>query len=158
MNKLRILFVTDVHGSEKCFMKFVNAGKFYEANVLVLGGDITGKLMIPIIERNGTFVCELMKSEQTAKSKDELAALEKKIRDMGYYPYHTTPSELADLRGNPQKLDEIFTQLMCESVRRWMSIAEERLRKWDTVLCFTWKRRPIRDRPNNFQLKLRGKP
>ena len=127
MSKLRVFFVTDVHGSEKCFIKFVNAGKFYNANVLILGGDITGKLVIPIVERNGKYVCELMNSQQTATSKKELAALEKKIRDMGYYPYQTTSSEIEGLRSNPEKLDEVFTHQMCESVQRWMKIAEERL-------------------------------
>mgnify|MGYP003343239674 CR=1 FL=1 len=43
MTKLRIFFATDVHGSEKCFLKFVNAGKFYKADAVILGGDITGK-------------------------------------------------------------------------------------------------------------------
>ncbi len=128
MSKLRLLFVTDVHGSERCFLKFVNAGKFYKANVLILGGDITGKLVIPIIEREGTYVCELMSSQQVARSKEELARLEKTIRDMGYYPYHTTSRELEVLRTDPEKLDRLFTRVMCESVERWMAVAEERLR------------------------------
>jgi len=52
----RLFYATDIHGSERTFRKFINAGKFYEANVLVMGGDITGKLLIPIIrEGNGHF-------------------------------------------------------------------------------------------------------
>ena len=50
----RLFFATDLHGSERTYRKFINAGKFYQANVLVMGGDITGKLLIPIIkEKNG---------------------------------------------------------------------------------------------------------
>jgi len=128
MSKLRILFVTDVHGSERCFIKFVNAGKFYNANALILGGDITGKLVVPIVEKEGTYVCELMSSQQVARSKEELAKLEKLIRDLGYYPYHTSSSEVETLRASPEKLDQLFSKLMCESVEKWMSIAEERLR------------------------------
>lgn len=128
MNKLRILFVTDVHGSEKCFLKFVNAGKFYKANALILGGDITGKLVVPIVEKDGVYVCELMGSQQSAKSKEELAKLEKLIRDLGYYPYHSSSSEVESLRSNPEKLDQLFSRLMCESVQNWIHTAEERLR------------------------------
>lgn len=128
MSKLRILFVTDVHGSDKCFLKFVNAGKFYNANALILGGDITGKLVVPIVEKDGMYVCELMGSQQSAKSKEELAKLEKLIRDLGYYPYHTSPSEVESLRSSPEKLDQLFSRLMCESVQKWIHIAEERLR------------------------------
>ena len=46
----RLFFATDLHGSERTFRKFINAGKFYEANVIVMGGDIEGKLLIPIIK------------------------------------------------------------------------------------------------------------
>jgi hypothetical protein len=31
---LRIFFVSDIHGSVKCFRKLVNAGKFYGADLL----------------------------------------------------------------------------------------------------------------------------
>jgi Icc-related predicted phosphoesterase len=36
----RLFFATDLHASERTFRKFINAGKFYDANVLVMGGDI----------------------------------------------------------------------------------------------------------------------
>ncbi|MGB5845494.1 MAG: hypothetical protein WBG94_13680, partial [Anaerolineales bacterium] len=52
----RLYFATDVHGSERTYRKFINAGKFYEADVLVMGGDITGKMLIPIIDQgNGNY-------------------------------------------------------------------------------------------------------
>lgn len=128
MANLRIFFTTDIHGSERCFLKFVNAGRFYKANVLILGGDMTGKLIIPIVERNGTYLCELMNSQMTAGSKQELQNLEKRIRDSGYYPYLTTRGELDELRAAPEKQDRLFSQLMCESVKNWITIAEERIR------------------------------
>ncbi len=37
---LRLFFATDIHGSDICWKKFLNAGKFYQANVLVLGDHI----------------------------------------------------------------------------------------------------------------------
>ena len=46
---MKIFFATDVHGSEICWKKFINAGKFYETEVLILGGDMTGKAIVPII-------------------------------------------------------------------------------------------------------------
>ena len=36
----RVFFTTDLHGSTVVFKKFINAGKFYEAQVLILGGDM----------------------------------------------------------------------------------------------------------------------
>ena len=35
----RLFFATDLHGSERTYRKFVNAGKFYDMNVLVSGND-----------------------------------------------------------------------------------------------------------------------
>ena len=46
----KLFFVTDVHGSETTFRKFVNAGTFYGVDLLVLGGDIAGKIVVPILD------------------------------------------------------------------------------------------------------------
>ena len=36
---MRIYFATDIHGSEVCWRKFLNAARFYQADKLILGGD-----------------------------------------------------------------------------------------------------------------------
>jgi len=50
---LRVFFATDVHGSERCFRKFLAAAKVYEADVLLLGGDVAGKGLVPVYADNG---------------------------------------------------------------------------------------------------------
>jgi hypothetical protein len=116
-------------------MKFVNAGKFYDANVMILGGDITGKLLVPIVEKDGRYFCELMKSQEEANSKEQLSALEKRIRNMGYYTYVTTSTEIEQLRNDREAVDKLLTKLMCECVEKWIRIAEERLRETG-IKCF----------------------
>ena len=49
----RIFFATDVHASEIVFRKFIGAAKFYEADTLVMGGDITGKTVVPMVQDAG---------------------------------------------------------------------------------------------------------
>ncbi len=57
----RLFFASDFQVSERIFRKFVNAGKHYEADVLVMGGDVVGKLASPVIrERNDCFRAHLM--------------------------------------------------------------------------------------------------
>jgi uncharacterized protein len=57
---MKLYFVTDLHGSEICWKKFLNAGRFYQADVVILGGDITGKAMVPIVQRaDGTWIASL---------------------------------------------------------------------------------------------------
>lgn len=47
----KIYFATDIHGSEVCLRKFLNAAKFYDCDTMIMGGDITGKMIVPIVER-----------------------------------------------------------------------------------------------------------
>jgi Icc-related predicted phosphoesterase len=124
----RIFFTTDVHGSEVCFRKFLNAGKFYKADVLILGGDITGKMMIPLIKQDGIFNARLMGSDEIACTEEELQALEARVRNSGYYPFQTTPDEVDQLRQDKNKADEVLHRLMRQVIVSWLQLAEERLK------------------------------
>jgi Icc-related predicted phosphoesterase len=116
-------------------MKFLNAAKFYEASVLILGGDITGKMITPIVlQSDGSYKTTFLGSDVVVE-KEQLPDLEKKIRYNGFYPYRTEPNELDKLSNDPKRQDELFSDLMVQTVLRWIKIAEERLR--DTgVKCY----------------------
>jgi len=126
---LRIFFASDVHGSEVCFRKFINAGKAYKANVLILGGDITGKMIIPVLRQEPvTYTADFSSRTWTIRNKEELENFMKMVRNSGYYPYLTSELELAELSADRNKVNRLFSELMLETVRRWVKIAEERLR------------------------------
>src|SRR5438046_2071217 len=55
----KIFFATDLHGSETCWRKFINAAKFYDCDTLICGGDMTGKAIVPIVQENGRFTYTL---------------------------------------------------------------------------------------------------
>ncbi len=136
MSKTRLFFITDIHGSEICFRKFLNAGKFYNAKVLILGGDVTGKLIVPIIEQpDGTYRCIHLGREIILKGKDEAARIEKDLRDSGFYPYYAHPEEVEELSAKPELVKSLFTKIMVQGVRRWMELAEERL-KDSGIQCY----------------------
>src|SRR5579863_3030048 len=107
-----IFFATDIHGSERCFMKFVNAAKFYQANVLILGGDITGKALVPIVRRNGNYYASFLGQDATLATEKELEDFEKQVRHAGAYPHRTTPDEMAALEADRSLVDALFTRLM----------------------------------------------
>jgi Icc-related predicted phosphoesterase len=124
-----VFFSADVHGSEKAFMKFLNAGKFYKVDNLILGGDLTGKMIVTVVEHgSGTYKAHFLGSEVVATNENELMELEKNIRYTGYYPYRTDPAGKEALDSDPSKLNALFSQLMNQSVARWIKIAEERLK------------------------------
>ncbi len=134
----KVFFATDLHGSEKCFLKFVNAAKFYKANTLIMGGDITGKMIIPIIrEPNGKYHATLMESKRTAGSNEELQQLQRTIRFAGYYPYLTNPREMEELQADDSKVQAIFKETMLNTVKEWVQLAEERLEESGVSIYIT---------------------
>ncbi len=61
---MKLFFATDVHGSEICWKKFIAGAKFYEVDTLILGGDMTGKAVIPIIDQgNNKWKVTLLEQE-----------------------------------------------------------------------------------------------
>jgi Icc-related predicted phosphoesterase len=135
---IRIFFATDIHGSERCWMKFVNAGKFYNANILILGGDLTAKGFVTLIEQpNGKFETVFRGKELTLQSEEELERVEKMIRAAGFYTYRTTPQEIEELSRSDAKREEVTLRLAMESLERWIQIADERLEGTNIKLYLT---------------------
>lgn len=125
----RIFYVTDLHGSEKCFMKLLKAGEVYDANVIIVGGDITGKMIVPIIkQKDGTWIVNYLGVDRILKKEEEVKKIEQSIRDGGNYPYLTDEKEMEELRADQKKVDELFSKLMIERVQKWLEIAEKRLK------------------------------
>ena len=122
----RIFFATDLHGSETCWRKFLNAAKFYDCNILICGGDMTGKAIIPIVEENGHFTYTLGGDPQ-AVAAAQVGDVESQIRRKGYYPLRVSPQRLEELDQNADVRADVFRQVMLEGVRRWMDLADEKL-------------------------------
>jgi Icc-related predicted phosphoesterase len=123
-----LFFATDVHGSDICWKKFVSAGKFYEADILILGGDMTGKAIVPIIHQGGeTYKAILLEQEFMLHGEDEVKDMAQKVKSRGYYPYRTTPDEVAELDANPERVDELFVQEVFKTAEEWLAYADEKL-------------------------------
>jgi Icc-related predicted phosphoesterase len=122
----RIFFATDLHGSEMCWRKFLNAAKFYEADVLICGGDMTGKAIVPIVEEDGHFTLTMAGQAQTV-SGAEVGDAEAQIRRKGYYPLRVTPERLAELDKDEDTRKHTFQQVMLDGVARWMDMAKDKL-------------------------------
>jgi len=129
----RIFFATDVHGSERAFRKFVSAGPFYKAGIVILGGDITGKMIIPIVaETQSEWTTTFLGERLTMRNETEVQAAEKKIRAIGYYTYRAARKEAEEIQTDQERVDALFSRLISESVDSWIKLAEERLRSSGT--------------------------
>jgi uncharacterized protein len=131
---MRIFFATDIHGSEVCWRKFLNAGAFHKADVLIMGGDMTGKAMVPIVRRANDWRLTLQDQEHVLATEDEVKAMEKRISDRGYYPIRLTPDEVAAWDADPALVDTRFKAEMVAGVERWMALADQRL-KGTSIQC-----------------------
>lgn len=124
---MRLFVAADIHGSEVCFRKFVNAARFYGANVLVLGGDLTGKALVPLVhEGGGRYRLTFMGRMRVVESED-LQEIEHLIRFNGYYPYRCEPEEADLLVGSGDAVREAFAVTMREQLGEWVRLADERL-------------------------------
>jgi len=127
--QIKIFFVTDIHGSSLCYRKYLNALKVYNVDVGILLGDLTGKMLIPLIDKvgGGGWETTLMGHYTEANTQEELDKLKKTIEMMGYYWAHLTHDEFQAYKADAQKLDELFKQLMLKRLKEWIELADERL-------------------------------
>jgi uncharacterized protein len=122
-----IFFATDLHGSETCFRKFVAAAGFYGADLLVLGGDLTGKLVVPLVSQPDGRYEAWVHGRRRLLDSDGAADLERQARVAGSYTRRMTPEEHQYLEANPAAVEELFAELMTDTLRRWLRHANERL-------------------------------
>jgi len=125
----KIFFCTDIHGSTRCWRKLVSAGDFYKVDTVVLGGDLTGKAVIPIVrQHDGTFTSSFLGRKWVLKDEKELEEQKRLIVDAGMYVFEGTPEDLEGLKNRRDKVDEIFREKVAERIRDWLRIAEVNLK------------------------------
>jgi uncharacterized protein len=128
MGRFTLYFATDIHGSERCFRKFLNAGKAYGAHAVILGGDVTGKALVPVVEQpGGSWQASVFGKTEVAEDTAELASVEDHIRALGFYPYRTSPEEHARMADDKAYLSDVFNGVMRASTERWVDMADSRL-------------------------------
>jgi Icc-related predicted phosphoesterase len=124
---MKMFFATDIHGSEICWKKFLNAAAFYKADLVVLGGDVTGKIMVPIVAYPGYWEVTVRGERRRLDSREELLKVEQQLRDRGSYPAIVTREELDQL-STQDAIDQRFNDEMTHSLDRWLDMADTKLR------------------------------
>ncbi len=125
-----LFHVADIHGSDVCFRKWLNAGRFYGADVLVIGGDLTGKILLPIYPAPGaaggwlTTWKERPQRLETRREVDELIAA---ARNEGTYAFVSDPDEVAEISSSLELERATFTRLKLAALEGWIRLADERL-------------------------------
>jgi len=125
---MKLYFATDVHGSEICWKKFISAAKFYEVDVLILGGDMTGKAIVPIIAQGGDkYKVTLLEQESILEDQEAVDKMVATIQNRGYYPFVTNPDEVNEIANTPGRSDALFLDMVLGTLDRWMDYADNKL-------------------------------
>src|ERR1700751_63841 len=125
---MKVFFATDIHGSEICWRKFLNAAAFYKVDMVILGGDVTGKVMVPIVDQGGRWKVTGRGQEYMLETQQELEDIQLQIRNTGSYPAIVSPDELQVMSKEEGAVDRRFTVEMTQSLDRWLDMADGKLR------------------------------
>ncbi|HXI81030.1 MAG TPA: metallophosphoesterase [Verrucomicrobiae bacterium] len=130
MADLTIFYVADIHGSDVCFRKWLNAAGFYGADVLIIGGDLTGKVLLPIYPGVGNahgWTTTWKNREQPLETRREVDELIRAARNEGTYAFETTAEEVIEIRTNIELERAVFSRLKIAALEEWIALADERL-------------------------------
>jgi len=127
--RCRLFYASDIHGSDRCFRKWVNAARVYQVDALVFGGDVAGKIVVPIVRfSDDRHVVEMHGRTLELAAGEELEAVRSQIRASGRYDVVLGPDEKRRFDQSPELVaSELFPSAMRQSVRSWLRLAEERL-------------------------------
>jgi uncharacterized protein len=124
----KLFYACDIHGSEPTYRKFLNAAKFYEVDALVFGGDLMGKLLIPMVrDAGGTWRARLQGQNHHIRSEEQLAEFKRTMQTLGFYWQEMDPEEYASYEGQQDRIDDLFDMLAKKRLAEWVALAEERL-------------------------------
>jgi Icc-related predicted phosphoesterase len=133
---VRLYYASDIHGSEGLWRKFLSAARVYEANVIIMGGDVTGKAVVPLAQTPDGYEMELFGRREVLGDEQQIEAAEARIRANGMYPHRMTPREIERVSSlSEQEREEWFAEVMLETFDQWMELAAVRLADSD-VRCF----------------------
>lgn len=126
-----LYYASDVHGSEQCWRKFLGAGRFYGVQALIMGGDLTGKAVVPITRvADGTCTARFLGEQHTTRDESQLEDLLKAIRYNGFYPWVATQEEIGRHAADAQLREELFDRVLLDELQRWIDLADERMAEY----------------------------
>jgi Icc-related predicted phosphoesterase len=125
---LSLYYASDVHGSEQCWRKFLGAGRFYAVEALIMGGDLTGKGVVPVtVDGSGGFEATFLGERQAGAGEQQLEELRAAIRYNGLYPWEAPADEVARVDADPAAQEALFDEVMARELGRWIALADERM-------------------------------
>lgn len=129
-----LYFATDLHGSNKCYKKLLNASSYYDIDTLIIGGDLSGKAIVPIVESDTGWEVQRNESTKTVQDEEKLEEIERQIADRGNYPHRMSSERLKEFKQDTDLVDEKYRELRLDRLNEWIDWTEEKLDENDMEL------------------------
>lgn len=122
-----LFYVTDLHGSNMAYRKFLNSAKAYKVEALICGGDVAGKQMYPLIDRGGAKLVDIDGQQHRLESDSAVTEMKELIESRGAYHFEVDDDEAQRLMRSEEERDKLFTELVVKRLEEWIELADERL-------------------------------
>lgn len=125
---MKIFFSVDVHGATTVWRKWISAVSIYEVDGLILSGDLTGKVLVPLIlQGDGSYKGSYFGTTWILKNDKEVEDFEIKLSNAGAYYTKVTKEELQELKDDPEKVKKIMEQEMAKRLQEWLTLLVEKV-------------------------------
>jgi len=130
-----MLFASDFHGNEMVWRKFLNSAKIFKCEWLVMGGDLTGKVLTPIVSQpDGTYKADFLEKTEVIQPAN-LETFRTQVKDHCYIPYVCTQKQFEELQQASQdEVEKIFAVLEAQTLQEWIDLIPKKLTKDVKVL------------------------
>ncbi len=119
----RIFFSVDAHGANIVWRKWLSAVNMYHADILILSGDLTGKVFVPIIkQKDNTWQYSYFGTTFTLKNEDEVKAAVDRLNNAAIYPFIATGAEVSELQKDEKKLQDLMNKLIWDRLDQWLKM------------------------------------
>lgn len=124
---LKILYASDLHGSTLMFKKLINAALLYGADAIIVGGDITGKGILPVRKTGDRYETIVYGTQYTAKNEKEVSELFEMISNFGFYPHVFEGEEKPRELEREDIFEELFRSYVEKRFSEWAEFATRKL-------------------------------
>lgn len=127
MRSVRLFFASDIHGSTSCFRKLVNAGAFYRVDAMLMGGDLSGKELVPLVARGSGWTASYRGAVHELETDTEATEFERRVATFGAYTARLDAADVAALEADPALVEQTLHELIRTRTAEWVSFAADRL-------------------------------
>lgn len=143
---MKILFVTDIHGSKLMWDKAIIAATQENIDLLIIAGDLVGKQVTTIVESDKISYFAIINSNTELINAEELESLKNKNELYGSYTIVLTKEEYEILQKDKELALRIYSETLCERIDNWLTSFNQKKNSYPFTLLIS----PGNDDPFNI--------